>query len=680
MRNRQKLVVLGGGTGLSTVVGGNSRVADWPEHPFQGLKERFAQLDLIICTTDDGAATGRLRQEVPLIGIGDFRKCCLSMIRSSHLQIQLGLSGADEKCFIGAMHKLFNFRFGLGQGDRSVLENPLLLLDADELAVLPAATAEGLTSLGEWAAKTFLCSQQCLGNLLLAAAAFQYAGGATSEPPDCEALYAALDKVSALIGGSSGHIHPATHLPGQLIFRYNNGVQVCGQGKALTAKRGCPVAWVHSEYAGLPALDDRLKRCLRDADAIIFAPGSLYSSIIPVLQVPGMAEAIRANTKAVKILGANLWMQEGETDLSMCEDHHGFRVSELIEAYDRNVPGGASGLFDCVLASSLEGISGTMLRQYALEGKSPIHLDADRVQELGLSAVEAPLFKAVPSNGEKQAVQHDAELFADAIEEVLANKPALRTRRANQRFKSGHPKLISSGQPLSSFMAGIRSELAQKKLADPVLGDLLEELIWENRDVAVEHLLYFESVELVSEKAWRRSSEWDPILGFYDPGSRSLKLHTRLMHSQYLCSDLLVALGESLLGNSTQEKYFEETGVPGGRIYHMLLRPEEERHCFLSDTDLRYFLKLAGMEQDPKRPLLFSRMISVQRGWLTSGLLFGMLFAWYLDSRYGQAMEYHMAPLRWKTASLLPHQVNRQENCRALIKFFRERVFKHAAD
>ena len=34
-------------------------------------------------------------------------------------------------------------------------------------------------------------------------------------------------------------------------------------------------------------------RAIRDADLVIYAPGSLYTSIIPILQIPQIVAAIR---------------------------------------------------------------------------------------------------------------------------------------------------------------------------------------------------------------------------------------------------------------------------------------------------------------------------------------------------------------------------------------------------
>jgi len=49
-----RAVILGGGTGLSTIIGGNSQMPDWPDQPCIGVKQDFAHLDVVVCTTDDG--------------------------------------------------------------------------------------------------------------------------------------------------------------------------------------------------------------------------------------------------------------------------------------------------------------------------------------------------------------------------------------------------------------------------------------------------------------------------------------------------------------------------------------------------------------------------------------------------------------------------------------------------
>ncbi len=56
------------------------------------------------------------------------------------------------------------------------------------------------------------------------------------------------------------------------------------------------------------------------ADLIIIGPGSLYTSILPNLLVPDIAEALRA-TRALKFYVCNVTTQAGETDGFTCGDH-----------------------------------------------------------------------------------------------------------------------------------------------------------------------------------------------------------------------------------------------------------------------------------------------------------------------------------------------------------------------
>ncbi|MCI5122331.1 MAG: YvcK family protein, partial [Candidatus Electrothrix sp. AUS4] len=106
-----RVVVLGGGTGLSNVVGGDSRRADWKEAPFTGLKEIFPRLHSIVCVTDDGGSTGEMLKDFPLIGLGDLRHVLLSSIRSANLKEQYQLDDAAALETAAALHGFFNYRF-----------------------------------------------------------------------------------------------------------------------------------------------------------------------------------------------------------------------------------------------------------------------------------------------------------------------------------------------------------------------------------------------------------------------------------------------------------------------------------------------------------------------------------------------------------------------------------------
>jgi uncharacterized cofD-like protein len=69
-------------------------------------------------------------------------------------------------------------------------------------------------------------------------------------------------------------------------------------------------------------------QAILNADLIVIGPGSLYTSVIPNLLVPGLADAIRAS-KALKFFVCNVANQQGET--------LGYTWSDHIRAIERNV-------------------------------------------------------------------------------------------------------------------------------------------------------------------------------------------------------------------------------------------------------------------------------------------------------------------------------------------------------
>jgi 2-phospho-L-lactate transferase/gluconeogenesis factor (CofD/UPF0052 family) len=690
------VVILGGGTGMSTVVGGNSQLPDWPDDPFDGLKSVFTRLDVVVVTTDDGGSTGQLLQHLPMIGIGDLRKSCLSLIRGENLLRTYDLNEQQVRDVVRIIHALFNYRFP-EQGVRgSLLKNPLRIVPKNMRSRCPAGLESGLRELTCFAAGLvqqhgMLLQRHSLGNLLLTAAVFR-AARRSDRAPGLGAMRRGLDDVARLIGVTPGHLFAATASPGQLVFRYSNGVEVCGQHKAGMARRGCPVQWLTSAYARRPGSSSRLRKALSSADVIIYAPGSLYSSMIPLLQVPSIAECVRANRHALKMLAANFWIQEGETDMSPTHRGRGYLVSDLIEAYARNVTGGIDGLFDVVLGANLEHIPGNILRNYALEGKQPIHLDRAAVEQLGLSPLEATLF-SLDHLRRPGVIHHDAHNFTLAVKTLLYGHKYLCDLK---RYGPVHPPAVPvrAGTPvrypaakrnrpllLCDYLQGVKMRLAGKHFHPAALHRDILQILWDNRDILPSHLDGFSGIRLVTDKQWGRSKRWDNVLGFFDPSDRWLKLHESTADNRSaLSGNLLIALGESVLGTYLQcRRWMRHGGETASAMpcYEIHLLPVEERRTFLADQQLHAYLQLARLIRDRTDPLVYRIALNGEEGFMPPGLLFGLMYAWYLDNRYGRPVEYEMSLLHWQEFELMPYQLRERRRRKALVAFFREQVFEH---
>jgi uncharacterized cofD-like protein len=76
---------------------------------------------------------------------------------------------------------------------------------------------------------------------------------------------------------------------------------------------------VFLEPENAPAYPEAV-RAILSADIVLAGPGSLYTSVLPNLLVPGIANAVRAS-RALKIYVCNVATQIGETDHYTVDDH-----------------------------------------------------------------------------------------------------------------------------------------------------------------------------------------------------------------------------------------------------------------------------------------------------------------------------------------------------------------------
>jgi hypothetical protein len=76
---------------------------------------------------------------------------------------------------------------------------------------------------------------------------------------------------------------------------------------------------------------------------------------------------------------------------------------------------------------------------------------------------------------------------------------------------------------------------------------------------------------------------------------------------------------------------------------------------------------------------LYTRLVNGNEGFTPPGLLFGLIYAWYLDNRFASHVEYKMAVMRSDISDLIPKQVRMLSRRRALLEFFRRSVFWHSS-
>jgi uncharacterized cofD-like protein len=111
------------------------------------------------------------------------------------------------------------------------------------------------------------------------------------------------------------------------------------EGESRIPKHPGQVRRIWLEPNTPPAFPPTIQAILA-AEMIVVGPGSLYTSLLPNLLVPHVAEAIRAS-RAFKVFVCNVATQSGETDDYTCYDH--------VRTVDEHV---GSGLFDLVVVNT----------------------------------------------------------------------------------------------------------------------------------------------------------------------------------------------------------------------------------------------------------------------------------------------------------------------------------------
>ncbi len=321
-RGAPRIVAIGGGTGLSTML--------------RGLKLHTPNLTAIVTVADDGGSSGMLRQDLGIPPPGDIRNCLQALANVEPL-----------------MEDLLAYRFQDGR-----------------------------------------LAGQSFGNLFLAAM--------DGISPSFDQAVARMSQVLAI----TGQVLPVTTDIINLVAEFENGTHVRGESRIFAFKKeqDCRIQRVRLEPEE-PLVLPEVLRAIAEADVILLGPGSLYTSVIPNLLVPGVADAVRAST-ALRVYIGNIMTQEGETEGYTLSDH-------LAALFDH----AGAGLVDVCLANSTP-IPRDLLEAYQAENAAPTFIDGEQLEKLGVELITAP----VARDNAAGYARHDPERLALAIMNLIRQR------------------------------------------------------------------------------------------------------------------------------------------------------------------------------------------------------------------------------------------------------------------
>jgi uncharacterized cofD-like protein len=192
-------------------------------------------------------------------------------------------------------------------------------------------------------------------------------------------------KESSKVLAVRGQVLPSTIQIVRLFAEMEDGTIVEGESRIPMAEKRIKRVFIQPEDA--PPVESALE-AIKDADACILGPGSLYTSVLPNLLVKGMTEALR-QTQAVKIYICNVMTQPGETDNYTASDH----VKAILDHV-------GPGLVDYVVVN-VQDVAQELREVYAEQGAYPVVADIAEIEALGVKVVEANLIS------ETNLVRHD---------------------------------------------------------------------------------------------------------------------------------------------------------------------------------------------------------------------------------------------------------------------------------
>src|SRR2546423_173401 len=354
-----RVVAIGGGTGLSTLLRGLKQHAiqlpsgaatelgcseyAGPERRTQKVsidpRQRritdrlwISELSAVVTVTDDGGSSGRLRKEFNVLPPGDIRNCLVALSEDEAL-----------------LSRLFQYRFKSGEG------------------------LEG----------------HSFGNLFLTAL-----NNITGD-------FAEAVRESSIILATRGQIFPATTSDVQLTALMDDASEVSGETRITASKqRIVRLTMVPADAKPLP----QTLQAIENADLITIGPGSLFTSLITNVLVHGIPEAI-ANSRAIKVYICNLMTQANES-LNLTASEH---INKIYE--HAGMP-----IFDYALVNTGK-ISEELQAKYAEEGAAPIEVDKKAIEALGVKCIVGNFVD------EGDVVRHNTTRLAKELHCIVLNRP-----------------------------------------------------------------------------------------------------------------------------------------------------------------------------------------------------------------------------------------------------------------
>jgi uncharacterized cofD-like protein len=217
-------------------------------------------------------------------------------------------------------------------------------------------------------------------------------------------------EIAAKILNVRGQILPVTLVPTVLSAELANGKKIIGEHN-IDDQKGAKAQSIKNLKLSAAKANPKVLKALREADAIVFGPGDLFTSVLPNLLVKGVTEAIN-NSKAKKIAVINIMTKFGQTDT--------FKASDFMKALQKYL----GGKIDIVLLNTKKPAA-KFISRYKKEKARLVVNDIENLKKLGLQILAKDLLSqnVFQKNGgdvlKRSFLRHDSDKTAKVIWDLI---------------------------------------------------------------------------------------------------------------------------------------------------------------------------------------------------------------------------------------------------------------------
>lgn len=185
----------------------------------------------------------------------------------------------------------------------------------------------------------------------------------------------------------NGRILPITEEKVELVGIMNDDTVVVGEENITKSDKVIRKIRYDRNFS----VNKEVLKAIKNADLIIFSPGSLFTSILPHLIIPDISEAINVS-KAKKMYVSNLFTQPGETD--------DFKVSDHLKVINKYIE-----KIDVVIANDKKIPSKTAKKYENEEQKDQVKVDKREIEKLNCKLISDKLYHFSSLDG---TIKHDS--------------------------------------------------------------------------------------------------------------------------------------------------------------------------------------------------------------------------------------------------------------------------------